>query len=617
MDVVSWKEKKKNLKILSSHSTQSSSLKKKLSIINKIKNLNTESFPTLLAELENENLSKFHTEMVNNLLSNPTITAPSPKNIQAVFEDIHKIVEIIYMFFFDNSFYSYLITTLKKGHSESWPFSCILLETFMLNTKQKKNTTTPISDVIQMLLKTLTSQRLPFILYCVEFCDCDRRLFIESVQKEIKTVTDENIQVLKRLVETLDIKETLEVQSDYVEIIKPSAGEFSFYEDSKKTCSLQFTTAMIKNIEKKNFKPQVLDFIGQQIYNSPELIAKVINKKKHTSFIPELARILSKAIKDKKRYLNLILNKIATDEDLILISECYKFGIFTNEELFSLMNKLMEQNSISKLCTILSSVGRFILYKKDTNKKAIQFIEKIKQSSLDSVSRIQFTNCLSAVLNPDGGKLCAFDFLRWFFNKDDFASTELFGKMIKSRRFILMLLCKPEVFEKKESLRNFLSCASEFMKLTESEYNRIAEKNPNIPKVLLSCLYKGDVKDFSRRMYLHYIPIIYKKHRTLALDFVHAIIAVTKKQNQQIDTLDTFLKHNLEERWKWGAFLILLESFDNKLHSKYLQILRETASHNIELEALLFTFCEKHHYDALIKEEDSFDKELSLMDVSE
>ncbi|KAM0680930.1 hypothetical protein GINT2_000712 [Glugoides intestinalis] len=617
MDVVSWKEKKKSLKIFTSHPTQSSSLKKKLSIINKIKNLNTENFPTLLIELEKENLCKFYTEIVNNLLSIPTIVTPSPKNVEAVIDDIHKIVEIIYMFFFDNSFSSYLITTLKKGHSESWPFSCLLLETFILNIKLKKSMGTSITEVIQALLKALNSQRLPFILYCVESFDCDRQLFIEYVQKEIKSVNDENIQVLKRLLEKLDIKETLEVQSDYVEIIKPTAGEFSFYEDSKKTQSLQFTAAMIKNIEKKNFKPHVLDFIGQQIYNSPELIVKVINKKKHINFIPELARILSKAIKDKKRYLTVILNKTAKDEDLILIGECYKFGLFTNEELFSLINRLIEQNSISSLCTVLSTVGRFILYKKETNKKAIQTIEKIKQSPIDSVSRIQFTNCLSAVLNPDGGQLCVFDFLQWFFNKDDFTSTELFGNMIKSRRFILMLLCKPEVFEKKESLTRMLNCVGESMKLTESEYNRITEKNPNVPKELLYNLYKGDVKDFSRQMYLHYIPMIYKKHRTLALDFIHAIIAVTKKHSRQVAVLDTFLKHNLEERWKWGAFLILLESFDGKLHNKYLRILRETASHNIELEAILFTFCERHHYETLIKEEDSFDKELSLMDASE
>ena len=137
MDDKSWIRKKSSLKILKTHSSQSTNLKKKQSIINRLKSLSNENFSQFLADLEYENLNKFHTEIINNILLNPLIQNPSIKIYENVFLEIRKVIEIIYLFSFDSSFFTYLTTTLKKIYSQNWAISCIFLEVFALNLKIK------------------------------------------------------------------------------------------------------------------------------------------------------------------------------------------------------------------------------------------------------------------------------------------------------------------------------------------------------------------------------------------------------------------------------------------------------------------------------------------------
>ena len=98
MDDKSWIRKKSSLKILKTHSSQSTNLKKKQSIINRLKSLSNENFSQFLADLEYENLNKFHTEIINNILLNPLIQNPSIKIYENVFLEIRKVIEIIYLF---------------------------------------------------------------------------------------------------------------------------------------------------------------------------------------------------------------------------------------------------------------------------------------------------------------------------------------------------------------------------------------------------------------------------------------------------------------------------------------------------------------------------------------
>ncbi|ELA41623.1 uncharacterized protein VICG_01371 [Vittaforma corneae ATCC 50505] len=616
MDTHTWLEKRGSLRILKNHSNQSSKLKKKQSIINKLKCLHTENFISLLEELENENFNKFHTEIVNNLLSNPIIASPPSKStpavLQSTFDYIHKIVEVVYLFSFDSSLMGYLVSSLKKGHSNNWTFCCILLEIFILNTKQKKMPNTTLETVAQTLLKTLKGQRLSFILYSLKFFDIDKSVFVPNIEDEIKTINEDNFEILKEIAGILKINEDLKIPNSYIEIVKPVPGEFSFYEDSKVPSEFvfpPFSMSMIKNIEKKKLEPYMLDYIGQNICSHPELITKIINKKKYVEFIPSLARILSKAIKNSKSYCGSILSCQNTDKDLILIAECYKFGLFTSQEIFNLINQLIDKHLISKLCVILEQLGRYILYKKETNRLSIEMIEKVKNSPLDNVSKIQFSQCISMILNPEFCKINILDFLRWFFNSTDYETNALFAKMKKSPRFLLLVLSQPSIFENEENFKKFFNEVKDIVFTLDTSIP--------LAKTMKNMIEEENTSSFLIGFYLFSIPRIYEKHKTLALDYAQAISFLARKQSQQTQVINTLLKEKVGERLKYRIILLLLDSFDPEIHEKYIEILNKRQKGDAEFRAMLFNFCEKHHYACEVDESDSFEREMCLMEESD
>jgi len=510
-----WKDKRATLKTLKMHASHSSKLKRKQAILNKLRSVRPEGFQQLLAELENENFNKFHTEVVNNLLACPAIASP-PQHLTlqatySVFQSIQMAVEVIYLFSFDLTFMSYLISYSKKHHADSWTISCILLETFLLSTKNKK---APLETVVAALLKGLKSNHLPFIFYVLEAFAVDTAVLVPFVQNEMKAVKEENLELLKAITATLGITDDLHVCKSYIEVIKPAQGEFSFYEDAPAPTGgvlpQLFTSVILKNIEKRELTPQMLDFIGHSIYGHPELIAKLMSKKKHIDFIPRLARILSKAIKGSRTHCSSILASRATDRDLILIAECYKFGLFTPQELFELLNQLVEKGLISELCVVLESLGRFIFYKKETNLGSIELLERVKHSPLTSLARAQFSQCISMILNPELSRFGITDFLRWFIRTERYRSSLLFDEIRSSRRALLLVLSDPTFFGNPGALRAF---TAELERAGPGEGHR----------------------DLIIDFYLKAIPLVCERHRALAFSYANVLTGVPSTAAQEGD----------------------------------------------------------------------------------
>lgn len=586
MDDLDWKSKKASLKVLKSHSTLSTNLKRKQTIINRLKNVSNENFTMLLHDLENENLNKFHTEIVNNLLLNPMITNPSLKLYSNVFLEVQKVVEIIYLFSFDSLFFSYLTTTMKKIHSQNWAVSCIFIEVFILNLKIKKslNSLTTVDNVALSLIKHLKDCPIGLILYTLEFFDCNPAIFNEIIKNEIKNANLENLSALKKCAELMGISDEIRIQDQYVHVITPLKGEFDFYEDFKpidRALLPKFTPSLIKNIEKKSTDLQLLDFIGQNIYDRPDLVTKLLKKKKKIDFIPCLARILAKCFKNKKTLIDSIIGSSNSESDLVLIAECSKFNIIGSDELFSILYNLLEQNQVEKLCTILYSAGRFILYKKETNSRAIDLFEKIRSWPMDEISRITATHCVSIVLNPECSKIDILDFFRWFFNKSDFEKSEIFDEIKKSKNFLLILFAQPGIFENKPHL--------------------------------LKAIKKSEMYETMVDFYLNAIEKTYLTSKTFSLDYVYALGSIVKSRVEQCKIIDLILKIRIDEATKYKMILILLDAYDREIHVVYLQLIREKSYLSSELESLFFNFCEKYHHEFDMEESNSFDRELMCM----
>lgn len=585
MDDEDWKRKKASLKILKAHSTQSTNLKRKQTIINRLKSLSNENFILLLADLEHENLNKFHTEIVNNLLLNPLIQNPQIKIFKNVFLEIRKVVEIIYLFSFDNLFFSYLTTTLKKIYSQNWALSCIFIETFVLNTKIKKlQTSQSIESVTMTLIKHLKDNTIGLMLYTLESFDIEHSFYLDPIQNEIKKANLDTIEALKKCTEILGISNDIKLDRQYISVIIPLEGEFDFYEESKvtdKSILPKFSASLLKNIEKKNYDTQMLDYIGQNIFDRPDLISKLLKKKKKLDFIPSLARILSKCYKNKRNFIDSILENNNTEADLILIAECSKFNIISPDELFNLLYNFLDQNQIDKLCTILYFAGRFILFKKETNLRAIELFEKIKSSSMDETSKIAATHCISVILNPKCSKLDILDFFRWFFNSTNFENSELFHEIIKnSKKFLLILFAQPDIFEDKTKL--------------------------------LKAITKSNMLTTMKNFYLDSIEKLQMQHKAFTLEYIHTLGLMIKKSEDQEKILNFILNLSIEESFKYKIAIIIADYFNSDVRLNFLPIFRERTGISREFERLFFNFCEKYHYDIHL-EEDSFERELQGM----
>lgn len=586
-----WIEKRKNFKILKNHSNKSSKLKQKQSIINKLKNLPVENFNDFLIELDNENFNKFHTEIVNNLLSNQLVSIPSKVPFQLTFEYIYKIVEIIYLFSFDQAFLNFLVLTLKKS-LDNWAYCCIYLELFVFTTKTKNT----IEAAALCLIDASNNNRLYFILYCLEGFNM-KEDFINNIKNniiknELKNVNENNYEVLKRITSILKMDDDLKLPNNYIEVIKLVPGEFNFYEDSEPPVNFEFpsfTPQLIKHIEKKKYEPYMLDYIGQNILNHPELINKIIAKKKYIEFIPSLARILSKSIKNSKSYCCSIYGSQEGVKNIILIAECYKFGLFTNNDIFDLINQFIESNSISDLCTLLENVGRFILYKKETNIKAIEVIDKIKHLSVDFSNKACISQCISQLLNPTFCKATILDFLRWFLNSTEYENTEIFKEMLESKRFLLILMLQAALFENRSSFLKFLNLISE--KITV---------------------------DFLLNFYLNLLPKV--KVKMMVNEYIQYIshIISSVDENKVIEVLDSILESEIEDFIKYRIILILLEDCNKEIQQVYFNKIEKKNKNDDEYKAMLFNFCEKYGYFYISRcvsdyDEDSFDLEFELM----
>lgn len=577
-DDKSWIEKRKSLRMLKSHATQSSSLKKKLGIINRLRNIGTEDFEVLLAELSDENMNRFHTEIVNSLLGNTRMNA----------EEIHKVVEVVYLYSFDQCFMSYLVASLKKTYTESWAASCIFLEAFYLLKKKDLGT------AAKYILKNLKEGRTSYVHYVLTSFEIDCEIFKEFVAGEISNANEKNIENLRKIAEIMHIDHKISLKSDFIDLVKIADHEFDFYGTAAEPCSSspalcgeQFTPSMLKCIERRMSDVQFLDFIGQNIHDKPGLIEKLWKKRKNIRIIPSLARIFSKAMKSNSGMITSLLSKLEAlkPEDLILLSELYKFNIVKAPELFDMLEFYLSRRMIEKLCIVLETAGRFLLASKHTNKQTVDLMERLKGVNCMNVEKIHISNCLSRILSSGKSKLTIIDYLRWFFTSNAprlLSSTNdpLLARMRESKKFMLIVFMQPSLF--------------------------------GSTKLLADMIELVEMAEFMESFYLNAIPKI--RNNSLLFQVVEVLGHLAKGAAEQKKMLYSIKNMNASDEIRLRSMLMLLDMFDQSLHHDVLGTITVWARslRNREVDALLFNFLEKYQY-PIEDSTDSLEREISCM----
>lgn len=639
-----WIEKREKLEILKSHNKNGSTLKKKLGIINKLKNLCNENYEALLVELKNENFNKFHTEIINNLLIN---TKNNTCSVSFRITKIYKMVEILYLFLFDSNFLNYLNQTLKKFYTENWYLACLFLEMFYYKRKNEvlKKSNNEMFLAIKHIFKDLTDNKLPFCLYVLKSFDYtilgnDMKsnenedvklpifsLFYDFIVEEIEKVNESNFEDIKLIVNIMGLDKEIKVKNSFVDIIKVKDDEFEFYNLANGIQAIDFSdvsdTLILKNIEKKCNDLPYLDSIGQYIKNKPNLVEKILKKKKPFHLISVYARVLYRSLKNNTSCFmnNILQSKDSSFEDLILLGELYKFDIIKQSDFFYVLEILLS-NNVEKFCTLFSITGRYLLINKTSNNQTVELLEKLKKINFDEVNKIHIKQCVSRIFSPEVSTVDIISFFQWYFNssneftqiinkqseRDDNCTKNVFDIIKESKKLKIIIFMQPSLFKN----LNYMAEIIQFFEMDGFFIHFYLTILPKISKISLLLQVIEVVGylccDYDKDLFQVESPQLQNKYNKKHIMNQHYILNKIKGTKISNST-------------KYKCILILLDIFDKQHYESNIKEIVSwiNKTRNNEIEMLLFNFFEKQnlqksdYFDKFCISDDNFDLEMDAL----
>lgn len=612
-----WIAERKGLEILKAAPSQNSSLKKKLGIINKLKNILSEPYTQVLLDVKSENLHKFYTEIINSLLSITKVQSH---------EDIHKIVRIFYLYSYDPAFVAQLTSAIKRIYTSSWISGALFAETyFMINGR--------VDSICKALVKANKENTLHLIDYLVySFEDADSALFEKRIREGIKDINEKDIDVLNSICRKIGWEVKLEAPGAYVEVVRPNASELAFYTGEPKApeqgaagCEVQsnegsdpsarndpaaestayngesdrlsaksspagdtasnrgFSIQDIKRIEENIKNTEFLDNIGREISGNPELVARVLKKKRNMALLPAIARIITRLTRGRADIIHQLLaqdlDSIA-HTDLILIGELYKFGAVRPGDMIALLGQLFKGKMIEKLSILIENAGRFLLWRKETNKCTRDLLDRLRAMSLSDIDRLFVSDCLSKVFQADSLNVDIVNFFDWFFREKNFSSSGIFSVLKRSQRLLCIVFMQPIFFE----------------------------SDLFLARVIL----ETGMEHTMLRLYLDSLVLLmqHSLQSTFRIIEVVGVLIGRRPTADQAQVLDLVMELGIPDAMKHRMLVSLLDHCHAQLHRKYIDIIVDSGIGS-EMRAFLFNFCEKHGYDLQESSEmDSFEQEM-------
>lgn len=591
---MSWPSKRACTEILKSKPVVNSNLKKKLSLINRLRMLHLDDFQDLYECLKKENLNKFYKEIINSLLGNNKIQKH---------EDVHKIIQIIYLYSYDSDFIILLQNELKTRGCESWVNFAIWAETsYLVNNS--------IMEVAKMVNNLNKEDVFEGVYYLARyFDDLDRNWLREVVKNVEKGIIEKKGELVYQ---ELGLNWKKEGNVKYVNIIKPYENEFNWYQlNIKSTDKIECTNLdnsvnntitsneiistfnkpissveIVKMIEENKENIDFLKILSKTIDGQSELVDSVLKDRKNSSVIPGLARVVAQFKHGQRELISRLLKYEVdqiTENELVFIGELYKFGIIKVLAIVEILNKCLASRDICKLCILFENVGRFMLHSYNGNTYGRQFVETLKNIEATGSDKMAVETCLGKLFKPNRSTISLRDFLHWFFKEKNFVDGKLFKNLKKSKKFMLLCFMQPELFENEKLL-------AEIVKKTGLE-NEIIELYMNTMPQIMS---------ISKNNLYHVANALgyFLENRTDCDIIVDKVL-----NNVQLPTL---VKHKVA--------LELLDHCPSEIQVKYLRSIYE-ATMRIEIKSKIFNLCEKYGHKFLIEniEEDSFEIDMMSM----
>lgn len=567
---------------------RNSPLKKKLSIIKRLRNIAPEGVDALRADLICENMDRFASEMASSLLASKVHTN----------EDIKNIVRVTCALASNREFMGLLLGDIARAASRIDDAERYWIAAYYFDLKQAAGG----ADVAEICRRMKKEPRILFLEYLAE--NYRDEAVCSEIGRQLEEIgamdVDRENQRLVNAANALGI-DAGTPRRGFKKMIDAEDGEFEYYMER---------TGALKDYEGGLDARQIRDYITRHSGDAERLdalsklmrssggqkavVPVLMQLKSNPGHTSSIARILKMAGLSRKT-VPLLLREIhetrAAGSEMmancLLVSELCKFREVPAGDLFALLDHFFRSRNIEAYCMCLGSAGRFLLLDEATNRRAQECIERIKTHRASDIESAHISSCLSKLFSqPQTRSGDPREFLRYFFRRDVFSNASpVWTMLLRNRLALLFVFLHPWDFDDTEFLAALVLEAG-----LEREAFGILAAGIGV-------------------MYGH------SKHRCMSLAKLYAELLAPADRDTQADLVEDLLRLEMDSLFRCKLALICLQKASDAL--KRLHVLRMRGmvqEHSLELDILLFNFCEESGIEHLGREcEDSFDDDLSSM----
>lgn len=396
--------------------TQNSPLKKKLTLLNKLKNNDT-NYQSIIPHFIPENMSKFLPEISANILYN----LPD-KNI----EDLLHIINYFKIYDdFLTTFVNQIKDTIKANIDGNIFFYIVLyyeLMNYFIETK----------SLHKIINKINLNECVKLFVYLSK--DARQKEMIINYCIENKEIMDDYIEQIKIVFSNYDEEVLLKkhfMERNFVKVIEPEEKEFDFYEQREVVDTEYDINYLLENIDFFSDKPELIDAIARKVTNEKIILKDVF---KHITK-RESVSVLARLVINFEILPKFIVYLESSTVSLPFLCELSKHRKYSFKNIIKVLEDSIKTKNTSKIICILNHCARIYLHRPETNhlmRKALEKIGNLKNETT-GCDRIEISNSMSKIFSTQD-----------ISNIDGYLSNCDIKKLDKNIIFILAM--KPWIF---------------------------------------------------------------------------------------------------------------------------------------------------------------------------
>lgn len=395
--------------------TQNSPLKKKLTLLNKLKNIDS-NYTSIITDFIPENMSKFLSEISANILYNL-----NDKKIDHLLHVIHYFT--VYNEFLD-IFVSQLQSTIKTNINTNIYYHLILYCEMMnyfieYRSLHKIINKTSIEQTIKLFVHLCKDPKYKTMI--IDYCILNK----DKLDDHLEQIT----YIFTKYEENDKLKENF-LERNFVKVIDVFENEFDFYEPKDTVETDLVIQDLLDNATSFTDKPELIDSIAKKMIDEKAVIKDIIKCMTKPQNTVVFARLVSNF-----DILPKFVQYLEANDNLAFLCELSKHKKYPHRNILKVLEDSIRSKNYAKIICILNSCGRFYLQRNDTNHSMRKALEKIVnlKNEITGCNRIEINNCLSKIFSKQDTR-----------NLDDYLSNCDLLKL--DRNIIILLAMKPWIF---------------------------------------------------------------------------------------------------------------------------------------------------------------------------